>query len=163
MSEQDYTTTIRVPAAPTDVTTAVADVRGWWGADVQGGTSRVGDVFDYDVDGIHHSRIRVEEAVPGERVVWRVLENHLAFVQDQSEWVDTTIRFDLAPVDGGTELTFTHVGLVPSYECYDVCFDAWGFYIRTSLDELIRTGVGRPHRSGENGPREEDVRAMLAQ
>ncbi len=155
MSEQDYTTTIRVPAAPADVTTAVADVRGWWGADVQGGTSRVGDVFDYDVDGIHHSRIRVEEAVPGERVVWRVLENHLAFVQDQSEWVDTTIRFDLSPV--------THVGLVPSYECYDVCFDAWGFYIRTSLDELIRTGVGRPHRSGENGPREEDVRAMLAQ
>jgi len=77
--------------------------------------------------------------------------------------VDTTIRFDLSPVDGGTELTFTHVGLVPSYECYDVCFDAWGFYIRTSLDELIRTGVGRPHRSGENGPREEDVRAMLAQ
>lgn len=163
MSEKDYTTTVRVPNPPDEVYAAVGDVRGWWGADVEGSTTRVGDVFDYDVEGIHHSRIRVEEAVPGERVVWRVLENRMTFIQDQSEWVGTAIRFDLAAVDGGTELTFTHVGLVPAYECYDVCLDAWGFYIHTSLTELVRTGVGRPHRPGEDGPREEDVRAMIAQ
>ena len=31
------------------------------------------------------------------------------------------------------EIRFTHLGLVPDYECFDNCSDAWGFYINDSL------------------------------
>lgn len=84
------------------------------------------------------------ELVPGERVVWRVLDNHMSFIDDQTEWKDTEIRFELSGRDGGTELRSTHVGLVPSYECFDVCRDAWGFYVRESLPGLVTTGTGSP-------------------
>jgi hypothetical protein len=44
-----------------------------------------------------------------------------------------------------TEVLFAHVGLVPEYECYDICADAWGSYITGSLRDLISKGKGRPN------------------
>ncbi len=44
-----------------------------------------------------------------------------------------------------TELRFTHVGLVPAYQCYNVCSDAWGTYVKGSLRDLITTGKGQPN------------------
>jgi hypothetical protein len=76
--------------------------------------------------------------------VWTVLENHMSFVGDQTEWVGTEIRFDLTARDGGTEVRFTHVGLLPDHECYDVCSKAWGYYLSESLPNLVTTGQGRP-------------------
>jgi hypothetical protein len=43
-----------------------------------------------------------------------------------------------------TEVRFTHAGLVPEYECFDVCSNAWGFFIGDSLRNLITTGDGTP-------------------
>ena len=37
-------------------------------------------------------------------------------------------------------------GLVPEYECFNVCSNAWGFYVKTSLRSLITTGKGRPNQ-----------------
>jgi len=42
-------------------------------------------------------------------------------------------------------LTFTHVGLVPEYECFEVCSDGWGTYVGQSLRALITTGKGMPN------------------
>jgi len=44
-----------------------------------------------------------------------------------------------------TEIRFTHEGLVPEYECFNVCSNAWGSYINGSLRSLIRTGEGYPN------------------
>jgi hypothetical protein len=66
------------------------------------------------------------------------------FVNDQSEWKDTEIQFELSEKDRTTEVRFTHAGLVPAYECFDVCSNAWGFYIGGSLRSLITTGKGMP-------------------
>jgi hypothetical protein len=80
----------------------------------------------------------------------------MSFIQDQSEWKDTEIRFDLSEKDGATEVRFTHVGLVPDYECFDVCFNAWGVYIGGSLRSRILTGEGLPNSSpGERNHRTE--------
>ena len=79
--------------------------------------------------------------------MWTVLENYMSFVEDQTEWVDTQIRFDLTERDGGTDVRFTHVGLLPDHECYDVCSKAWGYYLRESLPNLVTTGAGRPEES----------------
>ena len=46
-----------------------------------------------------------------------------------------------------TEVRFTHVGLVPSYECYSVCSDAWGLYINGSLRNLITKGKGKLYQN----------------
>jgi hypothetical protein len=149
MSEQSYTTSISVDRAPGEVFDAINDVRGWWSEEVVGRTDQVGAEFRYrghdDANTVEHlATFRVLELVPGQRVVWRVLDNYLSFIDDQTEWQDTEIRFDLSAEDGGTEVRFTHAGLVPTYECFDVCSNAWGFFVGDSLRNLITAGKGMP-------------------
>ena len=83
--------------------------------------------------------------VPGKKVVWRVLDAHINFVKDKTEWKGTDVVFEIAKKDGKTELRFTHVGLVPAIECYGKCAGVWGFYINDSLRSLIKTGKGDPN------------------
>ncbi len=52
---------------------------------------------------------------------------------------------DIEKKGNQTQLTFTHLGLVPAYECYNICNDAWGNYIRSSLKGRIATGKGKPN------------------
>lgn len=98
---------------------------------------------------MHSCRIRVTEAAPGRKVSWLVLENHFNFTEDKSEWTGTTIDFDLTEAEGRTQLTFTHHGLVPEYECFELCIKGWDFYITTSLANLINAGEGQPNATGQ--------------
>jgi hypothetical protein len=75
-----------------------------------------------------------------------VLDGYLNFTQDKTEWTGTDITFDISANDAGTEVRFTHAGLVPAYECFDSCSNAWSFYINTSLRNLITTGAGQPNQ-----------------
>lgn len=144
MSNPSYTTSFSVDRPPDQVFAAVTDVRSWWMTTVAGDNHAVGDEFSYRVPGVHSCTMRVTELVPGEKVVWTVVDNHMSFIHDQSEWLGTEIRFELTGTDGGTELRFTHDGLVPSYECFDVCRNAWTFYVGDSLRSLAATGEGKP-------------------
>lgn len=94
----------------------------------------------------HYTKLRVVELVPGKKVVWQVLENHLNFVEDQSEWVGTKISFEIERKGEQTEVRFAHLGLVPQYECFDVCSNAWGSLMHHSLPRLITTGTGHPYK-----------------
>ncbi len=149
MSEQSYAVTATVDRSAQEVFDAIVDVRGWWSQEVEGRTDQVGAEFRYrghdDADTVEHlATIRVAELIPGRRVVWQVLDNYMSFIEDQTEWVGTEIRFELTERDGTTEIRFTHQGLVPRYECFDVCRNAWGFYVGESLVQLVTTGRGRP-------------------
>ncbi len=145
MDDKNYTTTITVNASPEAVFAAINNVRGWWSDDIEGNTAMLGDVWFYHARDLHRCTLKVIEWIPGQRVAWRVLDNHFSFTADKTEWIGTTIAFDIEPVGAGARLTFTHVGLVPDYECYDVCHDAWGTYVRGSLKNLITSGNGQPN------------------
>ena len=163
MSQQSYTTTIAVDRPAGEVFAAINDVRGWWSEEVEGSTDQVGAEFRFrghdDAETLEHlATIRVTELVPGELVVWRVVDNYFSFVADQSEWKDSEIRFELSQQDGATEVRFTHAGLLPSHECFDVCSNAWGFYLGDSLRRFITTGEGAPiTRGGVSSPSEQRV------
>jgi uncharacterized protein YndB with AHSA1/START domain len=144
MSDSSYTTSFTVDRTPDQVFDAINDVRGWWMTTVDGDNRSVGGEFSYRVPDVHYCKMRVTELVPGEKVVWQVVDNHMGFIDDQSEWMGTEIRFELSAKDGATELRFTHYGLVPSYECFDICRNAWTFYVGDSLRSLAATGEGRP-------------------
>ena len=164
MTDQSYTTRFTVDQNPYDVYRAINDVRGWWEETIVGRTHEVNDEFVHWVPGVHFARIRVDELLPGKRVVWRVLDNWMSFIDDQSEWKGTQVRFDIAATDGGTEVRFTHVGLTPADKCFDVCRDAWGVYVTDSLRSLIATGVGKPSTNPDEAPdgRFADLRRQLA-
>jgi len=141
-----FTAAFSVDQAPEEVFHAINNVRGWWSEDIEGGTGKAGDEFTYRYEDAHRCRIKVTELVRGEKVTWRVLDNYFDFTQDKAEWKDTEIHFEITARDGKTEIRFTHVGLVPEYECFAVCSNCWGFYLYTSLRALIRAGHGLPNR-----------------
>ncbi|MGD0555480.1 MAG: SRPBCC domain-containing protein, partial [Streptosporangiaceae bacterium] len=64
-------------------------------------------------------------------------DGYLNFVKDKAEWIGTDITFDITPTADGTEVRFTHVGLVPQQECFDSCSPAWNFYVGSSLRNRI--------------------------
>jgi hypothetical protein len=142
----NFTTSFAVSQTPTEVFDAINNVRGWWGEDVEGSNDKVGDEFRYRVQDIHYSKLRVIERISNEKVVWLVLDNHMNFVEDQTEWVGTTISFEIASKGDQTEVRFAHEGLVPQYECFDVCSNAWGSLMHSSLPSLITTGTGQPYK-----------------
>jgi hypothetical protein len=96
------------------------------------------------VEGAHFTKQKVTELVPGKRIVWHVTEAKIGFVKDEGEWKGTDIVFEIARKGDKTELRFTHRGLVPAYECYDSCSNAWGMLVGGNLRRLITTGKDQP-------------------
>jgi uncharacterized protein YndB with AHSA1/START domain len=137
-----YSTAYAVEQSPEEVYAAILDVPAWWTGQFEGRTDEVGAEFRYRHGQEHYSVQRVIELEPGRRVVWQVTDSHLSFISEPAEWTGSEIIFDIEPTAGGTELRFTHVGLVPGVECYGACSTAWLHYINGSLRSLITTGEG---------------------
>jgi len=93
---------------------------------------------------VHRSKQKITEFVLSKKVVWHVLDGHLGFVEDKSEWKGTDIVFEFAKKGNKTEVHFKHMGLVPAYECYNKCSNAWGLLVRGNLRKLITTGKTQP-------------------
>src|SRR6185437_3728763 len=129
MNKPGFTTSIIVDQTPEEVFNAINNVRGWWSESVEGNTAKLDEQFLYYYKDVHISKMKIVEFIPNQKVVWLVLENHFNFTSDKSEWNGTKIIFEISEQAGKTELRFTHEGLVPAYECYDVCHDAWTSYI----------------------------------
>jgi len=141
-NEQNFTTSILVDQSPAEAFIAINDPRAWWSAGIGGITDKVGEEWTYNFGESHRSKIKTIELVPGKKVVWLVEENHFAFTKDPHEWEGNSIIFDISEKDGKTEVVFTQVGLVPSYECYKACHDGWTGFVQKSLQKLITTGKG---------------------
>src|SRR5688572_24668304 len=121
MTTKDFTAKILVDQTPTEVFNAINNVRGWWSENIEGGTEKLNDEFDYRYQDVHSCRMRLIESVPGKKVVWLVLDNYFNFTNDKSEWKNTRVIFEISKKGNQTELHFTHEGLVPEYECYEAC------------------------------------------
>jgi len=153
MNNQNFTASFTVDQTLQEVFDAINNVRGWWSEEIEGRTDQLGGVFYYHYQDIHRCTFKITELVPGQKVVWQVLHNDFNFIKDKTEWNGTEVVFEIAKKGDKTEVRFTHLGLVPAYECYEVCSNAWGNYITGSLRNLIATGKGQPNPiSGEIDP-----------
>lgn len=135
----DFTTTILVDQSAAEAYNAINNVRSWWQGEIIGTTDQLNAEFSYQMKDIHYSKQRIIELIPNKKVVWLVTESKLNF-NDASEWTGTKIIFEITAVDNKTQIRFTHIGLIPKFECYDNCSWAWGALIQQSLLNLITTG-----------------------
>ena len=155
MKTRNFTTTIVVDQTPQQAFDAINDVRGWWSGEIEGRTDVLGAEFTYSYKKLHRTTQKITELVPGKKIVWHVVGSQINFVHDKGEWDGTDIVFEIARKGDGTEIRFTHVGLVPAIECYDGCSGAWGFYVNESLRSFIATGKGQPNPDGRRPSRAE--------
>ena len=144
MKSHDYTVSFTVDQTPQEAFAAINDVRSWWSGEIEGDTSGIGSEFGYRVPGIHNSRQKITESVPGKKVAWHVTAAQLDFARDKQEWKGTDIVFEIAGNGGKTEVRFTHKGLAPHFECYQNCSTAWGMLIDGNLRRRIATGEPQP-------------------
>lgn len=145
MASKDFTTSIEVDQTPAEVFKAVTNPRDWWSLEIEGNTEKLNEIFNYHYKDAHRAQMKLIEVVPDKKVVWQVLDNYFNFTQDEHEWKDNTIVFEITSKGNKTLLQFTQVGLTPEEECYDICEKAWGNYIESSLYNLITTGKGEPN------------------
>jgi hypothetical protein len=116
----------------------------WWGTDLEGLTTDLGDKFtirfnDTFVD------FTISEVVDNKRISWHVTGSNLPWLKDATEWNGTTVRFDLLEEGEGTRITLTHEGLTEAAECFEKCMMGWEFYFCESLRKLILEGQGMPN------------------
>lgn len=158
MNSQSFTTTIVVDNSPSEVFNAITNVRGWWSEEIEGSTNKLNDEWNYHYQDVHRSKMKIVELIPDKKVVWLVMDNYFSFTKDKNEWNGNKLVFEITEKGNQTQLQFTQVGLVPEYECYDICQNAWTTYIQKSLYSLITTGKGQPN--GKDKPQTEDEASL---
>ncbi|MGJ7029905.1 SRPBCC family protein [Niabella hirudinis] len=144
MTDHHFSVSIITDQTPETVFNAVNNVRAWWTENLEGQTLHKDNVFEVRFGDVHYSRQQLTEVIPGKKVVWLVTDSRLNFLQNQSEWNQTRVCFEISEQKGQTELRFTHEGLQPGVECFDACSNAWSDFINGSLRNLITSGKGNP-------------------
>jgi Activator of Hsp90 ATPase homolog 1-like protein len=144
MENKNFTTSIIVNASAHNAFSSINLVTKWWTENLKGHSEKPGDVFTVQFGEVHLSTQKIIEFIPDRKVVWFVTDSELNFIVDRQEWTNTKIVFDLSEQDDKTIIQFTHEGLVPDYECFNACSNAWADYLQNSLKNLINTGRGNP-------------------
>jgi uncharacterized protein YndB with AHSA1/START domain len=138
--EQGYAAEVAVAAPIERVFAALTTLRGlagWWTQDTSG-SSRSGGKLTFGF-GSDKAEMRVDEVTPPDSVVWTCIR-HSKF----PEWQHTTLIFDVRAQDtSSTVVTFRHVGLVPTLDCYTLCTRGWDHYLN-SLATYIEGRGGSP-------------------
>jgi quinol monooxygenase YgiN len=129
----------------------------WWTTnatidDREGGTC----AFRFPSAGFH-ALVRLTRNA-SDLVEWRCIDSTLSPTSlkasggtDPREWVGTTIRFHLTPLEyARTRLRLEHLGLGASAEFYSTQNNVWAFYLE-SLRSLAETGQGSPFQGGRPG------------
>jgi activator of Hsp90 ATPase-like protein len=145
MTAQSYSTKFVVDGTPEQAFVTITSVRDWW-PDIEGNAEKIGDTFKHSFEDMHRCELVVKEMIPGQKIVWTVVDNYFGFTKDKTEWKGTDIVFEIARKGKKTEVKFTHVGLTPKYECYDLCSDAWSELLNDTLRDLIAAGSTSAHR-----------------
>jgi hypothetical protein len=103
---------------PDEAYAKIANVGGWWAKRFKGKALNMNDTFTVEF-GETKVAFEITEAMPGKKVVWKVTDCYLHWLNDKTEWKGTTIVWDITATNGTTKIDMTHVGLKPGIECYN--------------------------------------------
>lgn len=143
MTNKNYHTTIKVKASAEEAMKRIGQVSKWWAKKVKGKSEKLNDEFTVDF-GETFVDFKISKLQPNKKVVWKVTDCNLHWINDKKEWVDTEIIFEIKQGRNSSKIDFTHVGLVPGVECYSDCEVGWNGHITGSLVKLINEGKGQP-------------------
>jgi hypothetical protein len=143
MNNKNFHKKILVNASAEEAMKKISQVDKWWAKKVKGKSEKINDKFTVDF-GKTYVDFKISEMIPAQRVVWKVTDCNLHWIENKKEWNGTEVYFDLSPKNGKTQIDFTHVGLVPDVECYNDCKVGWTEHVAGSLVHFINEGKGMP-------------------
>lgn len=138
---KDFTYSFTTPKSPEEIFNLLLVINKWWSGIfeeiITGESRKINDEFSFRAGGgVHYSKHRLTELVPNQKIVWEIIESTLSFLTKTDEWMNTKLRFDIAREGDMSRVTFTHEGLVPKFECYNNCTDAWAQYMENLEEKL---------------------------
>ncbi|MEO8885295.1 MAG: SRPBCC domain-containing protein [Mucilaginibacter sp.] len=143
IEKQDFTCTVQVNASAAEAMKKISQVDKWWAKNFTGSAEKPSDKFRVDF-GKTFVDFEIAELIPGKKVVWKVTNCNLHWLNNRKEWNGTEVVFELLEKDNLTQINFTHIGLVPGIECYENCYEGWTGHITESLVKFIDEGQGMP-------------------
>ena len=143
MKKKDFHRTITVNASAEEAMTKISQVNFWWKKDFSGSAAKLNDKFTVPFGESSFVDFVISEFVPNKKVVWKVTDCYLPWFQDKKELNNTEVVFELSEENGKTKIDFTHAGLVPEIECYDVCEKGWNGHIN-NLTKCMNEGKKLP-------------------
>jgi hypothetical protein len=141
--KKSFHTSIKVDASPEDALKNINQVNKWWAKKVKGKSEKLNDQFTVDF-GTTWVDFQITELVPDKKVVWKVTDCNLEWIKNKKEWNGTEVVFEISEKKNATQIDFTHLGLIPSFECYEDCKVGWTGHITESLVKFINEGKGKP-------------------
>jgi len=143
MNQQNYQCSIAADFTPNEAFEAINQVNEWWVRDIEGSAEKLNDIFTVHF-GETFVTFKVTESIPGKKIVWDVADCYLPWLKDKTEWNGTSVVFEISSLADGTQVTMTHIGLVPEVECYNGCEAGWNKYFKGSLFKLLTEHAGVP-------------------
>lgn len=119
----------------------------WWTELFEGSSWEVGNLFTIRFGDQIHKTMRVQELTRHTKIVWFVEDSLIALseLKNQTEWIGTTIIWEIEENKESTQIKLTHIGLNPAIECYEICSNGWLQFLG-SLKKFLETGEGAPYR-----------------
>ena len=157
MTQQNYQKTISVSASPEKVYQALTTgYDHWWTTTGGKSFNHVGDQIKFTfLPNTSYWTMEAKTLTPNKLVALECVDAfHIIMAKpnaSQTEWLGTTMVWDIKAEGDKTTVHFTHHGLTPDLHCYDVCETGWDMFFVESLKAYLNTGVGSPH-SEENQP-----------
>lgn len=142
MGHKSFTATIEIGKLPEEVFNCLTEVTNWWSKDFGGSSKQLNDEFTIHHPGQHYSKQKLVEVIPGKKIVWLVTDSTLNWLhKDKHEWTSTKMIFEIIKARDKTILQFTHEGLIPEKECYEMCEKGWNMILKDWLFHFITTGT----------------------
>ena len=141
--QTNYNAEIGFKGSALQAADAISRVSAWWTQNTKGSTRNKGDEFTVTF-GETYSFFKIIEVIPEKKIVWKVMDCNLHWMNNKKEWKGTEILWEISSSNGSIRIDMTHIGLNPEIECFTDCQKGWNHYVKESLFKLITTGKGVP-------------------
>ena len=113
----------------------------------EGSANNKNDAFTVRFGEAIYKTILVKEITNNLKIVWSVTDSliNIPELKNQTEWIGTSIEWEIIQQGSKTELLLTHIGLRPDIECYDICTTGWKQFTN-SFKLFVETGKGNPFK-----------------
>jgi hypothetical protein len=146
MEKQNYNCVYSGNISPAAAADEINSVAIWWSEDFTGASEKAGDVFTVRFGKEIYKTFKITELVPEKKIVWQVIDCYMPWLNDKHEWTGTSVVWEISGKNGSTQVSMTHVGLVPEVECYNDCEKGWNYYLKESLFKLLNGQAAKPEK-----------------
>lgn len=143
MAKKNFHLTIAVNISAAEAMKKINQVNLWWAKNFKGKAEKLKDKFTVRF-GETFVDFQISELVPNKKVVWKVTDCNLHWINNKKEWNNTEVVFEILEKENNTQINFTHIGLIPGVECYETCTKGWNDHIKRSLVKYLTENKGQP-------------------